>query len=191
MLRANDIRFKPKIDKIIETILYLVHQPIEFDAYKIVKLVYLADKKHLNKYGRPITYDQMVAMENGPVASTTYDIIKQNKRLAGKVDFAQLPFALIKRGDRIYAENPCRDVDRRILSVSDCRVLDGIVKEYGSMSFGKLFDLTHEHPAYKQAWDARNKSKASNPIRVEDMIDENADKESLVEELRFTDQYVL
>lgn len=186
----NGIRFKPKIDKIIETILYLARHLDELDAYKIVKLVYLADREHLNIYGRPITYDKMVAMKNGPVASTTYDIIKQNKRLAEKIDFSRLPFELVNRGDREYVSNPTRPADEKILSVSDRRVLEWVVKEHGAKTFGQLYDITHAHKAYAKAWNKRG-DKRSRPILVEDMIEESEDKKSLVEELRFTGQHVL
>ena len=35
-----------------------------------------ADKKHLERYGRFITGDTYSAMENGPVPSFAYDVVK-------------------------------------------------------------------------------------------------------------------
>jgi len=42
---------------------------------KLIKLLYLADRKALNEWERPISGDSYVAMRNGPVLSTTYDLI--------------------------------------------------------------------------------------------------------------------
>ena len=42
----------------------------------LLKLLYLADKEMLLKWGKPISYDQWVSMDWGPVLSTTYDLIK-------------------------------------------------------------------------------------------------------------------
>ena len=38
--------------------------------------MFFADKEHLLDYGRPITGDSYVAMEHGPVPTSTRDILK-------------------------------------------------------------------------------------------------------------------
>jgi hypothetical protein len=40
---------------------------------KLVKLLYLAERLSLQRYGEPLTGDRLVAMPNGPVLSITYD----------------------------------------------------------------------------------------------------------------------
>ena len=42
----------------------------------ILKLLFFADRYHLRKYGRTISNDSYCAMQNGPVASKTYDLLK-------------------------------------------------------------------------------------------------------------------
>lgn len=187
MTQENQIQFKPKIEKIIETILHLSHKPIELSRYKIVKLIYLADKEHLNRYGRPITFDSMIAMENGPVPSKTYSILTQDRRL--NIDYDALPFSFIKKGQYNYIEKPERDIKRKLFSKSDLKVLDEIAEEYGNQTFGQLYDLTHEHIAYKKAWRARG-GKNNKAMRVEDIIEESPNKKSLVEELQYTCSYM-
>jgi len=43
---------------------------------RLLKLLYLADRRMLEKTGFPITFDRVIAMKNGPVLSETYDLIK-------------------------------------------------------------------------------------------------------------------
>ena len=51
---------------------------------KLIKLLYLADREALIRWGRPITYDTYVAMKHGPVLSGTLDVIKGRVRSSGE-----------------------------------------------------------------------------------------------------------
>ena len=158
-------------------------------GYSQVQLQQLAsDILHLNRYGRPITYDRMMAMENGPVPSTTYNILKQDQRY--NVDYRKMPFDFVKRGKWDYVENPKRDIERKLFSNSDLEVLEEIVREYGKKTFKELYDLTHEHEGYKRAWRTRG-VKRGNPIRFEDLIEEGETKAGMVEDMRATCRHVL
>src|SRR5579871_5139061 len=72
---------QPHLGRIVESVLFLVNeahnQRFHLTQYDIVKSLFLADTIHLNRYGRPITYDNYVAMENGPVPSKAYNILKE------------------------------------------------------------------------------------------------------------------
>lgn len=55
----------------------LARQPGQRMSYlRLLKLLYLADRRMLAETGRPITFDSCVAMDNGPVLSGLYDVIK-------------------------------------------------------------------------------------------------------------------
>ena len=43
---------------------------------KLIKLLYLADREARIRWGRPITTDRYVSMDNGPVVSRIYDLIR-------------------------------------------------------------------------------------------------------------------
>src|SRR3979411_231740 len=45
--------------------------------YYIAKIFFYADKEHLADWGRSICGDFSVAMENGPVPSNTYNLVKR------------------------------------------------------------------------------------------------------------------
>jgi Protein of unknown function (DUF4065) len=50
--------------------------------------IFIADRDHLRRFGRPVTGDAYIAMDNGPVLSRIYDIIK------GSLDFFGDPGAI-------------------------------------------------------------------------------------------------
>src|SRR5690606_29259588 len=63
------------VEKAIAAVGYLVEQT-GASMYSIMKMMYLADKIHLERYGRFIAGDHYVAMPQGPVPSCTYNMIK-------------------------------------------------------------------------------------------------------------------
>ena len=74
MYNQNTKRFSFDPEKGIEVLLYIADKTK--DIYKILKILYFADKLHLSKYGRFISGDYYIAMKHGPVPSRSYDIIK-------------------------------------------------------------------------------------------------------------------
>ena len=48
----------------------------------LMKLLYLADREALLRFGKPITGDRVVAMKHGPVLSRIYDCVSQKKQEA-------------------------------------------------------------------------------------------------------------
>jgi uncharacterized phage-associated protein len=178
---AARIQFKFKADKLVETILYLARSAMELDQYKVVKLIYLADREHFRRFRRPISFDRFVAMEYGPVASNTLRIMK-GEGVAG-VDKNALPFEVRKFDKLYFLEHPKRDIKREMFSKSDLKVLDEVIGEYGNCTFGQLYNLTHEHFAYDRAW--QNRHSNAEPMRFEDFLDASAEKEEIVEGLEF------
>ena len=43
---------------------------------RLIKFLYIADRESLQEKGSPLTFDNWVAMDNGPVLSGVYDLIK-------------------------------------------------------------------------------------------------------------------
>src|ERR1022692_3946393 len=70
------VRFKLDVDKTVAAIVFLAASGTrDLTKYKIVKLLFLADKNHLVRYGRTITGDRICAMEYGLVPSVSLDAL--------------------------------------------------------------------------------------------------------------------
>jgi uncharacterized phage-associated protein len=186
------LTFRPKIDKIVESLLYLAHKRPGADKYQAVKFFYLADREHLRRYGRPLTFDNYFALSYGPVASTALDLLNgASPALFGGED-AALPFKTErgfvknksgKETETTFIREPLRDVNLDIFSKSDLEVLDQIISKYKNSSFDDLFNETHAHFAYKNAWENRRQGGERAQMYYDEMIDDRKKRESLVDDL--------
>lgn len=177
------LQFRPRFDKIVDLLVYLAHIKPSRDQYQCVKLFYLADKEHLNRFGRPITFDVYYAFDYGPVASTVLDLIKGYKPTLDEVGITELPIVLEKKEKILTLESPARAVDYDLFSKSDILVFSQIVEEFGEKSFGDLYKLTHSHFAYKRAWENKPKNASRALMFYEDMIDDGPTKSELLHDL--------
>ncbi len=111
---------------------------------KLVKLLYLAERLSLKKYGEPITGDKLVSMPHGPVLSMTYDLINgalpsvQGGWDSWVSDRASHVMAL---RDRSRIRSP--ETDLLQLSESDLEVLNEIWCEIGHWDRWDLVRYTH------------------------------------------------
>lgn len=172
-------------EKIQESILYVMgRQPRESEPlsqYEIVKSLFLADRSHLNHYGRPVTYDNYVAMEHGPVPSMAYDALKPEFNFKSRFQ-AERPWISIpdKNNSHVNRYTPLREARREYLSTSDMKALDWALETVQSLTFDQLRRLTHQDRAYIEAWDRRGNNNASK-MKLALLIDK--DGEILEDEL--------
>ena len=81
----DQIRFKISYDKAIEVLVWLAKMKPGIDIYHIAKVLFYADKMHINKYARPVIGDSYIKMPYGPVPSGVSDLIKRNPLILRKV----------------------------------------------------------------------------------------------------------
>jgi uncharacterized phage-associated protein len=111
---------------------------------KLMKLLYLAERLSLKRYGEPITGDRLVSMPQGPVLSRTYDHI--NGALpsceGGWDDWISRP-----DGYDIALRDPSviRSVEEDLLSLSetDLEVLEETWGRFGHWDKWSLVRYTH------------------------------------------------
>jgi uncharacterized phage-associated protein len=151
----------------------------ELTKFKAGKLLFLADKYHLVKYGRPIFGGEYRAIKHGPVPQEVLDCIQ--KLLAGDTNNGEGEDMSVLRSylsvDRkfIYPRlRPCRTPDLAALSKTELDALRHVVGLHGRKSFDELRLLTHEMFAYKQVWDARGEADMV-VMNYEDFFKEDAD----------------
>jgi uncharacterized phage-associated protein len=181
------LEYRPKIEKIVELMLYLAHKRPGADKYQAVKFFYLADREHLIRYGRPISFENYYAMSYGPVASTVLDLLNGNLAAARKVGISELPFKTeigkAKNGsETTYIRMPSRKVNFDLFSKTDTKVFDEIIAKYRDASFDDLFKATHEHFAWMNAWNTRRLGDRAEMF-YEEMIEDEKKRAKLVEDL--------
>ena len=101
------------------------------NIYNLHKILFAADKFHLNKYGRPVTGDVYIAMEYGTVPSATRDLVS---------DFKSEDHFIFSR------EAP----DMNLLSESDVEAINHGFKEYAGLTFSEVKEKNHEERCWKE-----------------------------------------
>lgn len=180
--QGTQLRFRPKFDKIIELLLYFAHKTQYIDHYQASKLVYLCDYIHLNRFRRPTTFDIHTAMQHGPVATKTYEILKGEKKALAEAGVTELPFHTSCLDNIIIVGSPKRSVDYDVFSKSDITVADEVLAKYGNLPFAKLHDITSKHFAYQKAWNTRKGDAKSAVMSYDDLFEESALKEDYLED---------
>ncbi len=107
---------------------------------KLIKLLYLADRKMLITRGRPISYDRWVSMNNGPVLSNTYHLIKGNDPASLWSEHIQT----INRSVVLQSDPGTGDLSR-----AEGKIIADIFTQYGSLNWQELVRLTHELPEWQ------------------------------------------
>jgi uncharacterized phage-associated protein len=165
-------------DKTINSALYVAEKIKTKDLHKIFKILYFADRGHLVKYGRPITGDTYIKMNNGPVPTNLYNIfqsIRENKSFHGR-DMKE--YFTVYGG---YFVNPEKKTDLEYLSITDTKELDISIAKYGRVPFGLLTAISHDI-----AWEYAEENKA---IAIENILREAGEDEEyisyIVEDINF------
>lgn len=158
-LRESAPRLQPNRVRIVEAILFLIEEAARrgtyVTQYDIVKSLFIADTKHLNTHGRPVTFDNYVAMENGPVASEAYDMLKPKYDWKGAAGVADSPWHRRPSpvdGPNSYRYTANRSANLRKISKTDVQALEEGLTLVKELKFKGTKDFTHRHKAYEAAW---------------------------------------
>jgi len=156
--QPKPVSFPYNAQKAAQVILWLLHKHGgRMDRLKLVKLVFLADREHLLKFGRPIVGGEYWNMPLGPLSSELLDHVK------GGLNDVPMPFDVA---------SPCHietraAVDEDELSESDMDILTETNKKYGNYSSLRLSHMTHQMSLWKDNAPGRG---GRNPLPYENFF---------------------
>ena len=155
----------------VEIILYLIKQVENLSLFSLCKLLYLAEKTHLENWGSSLCGEPFVAMKSGPVPSKSYDLLKESRQYR-------------KHGFQLKENNliALRPPNMRRISPAVKDTLDKTVSKYGSHQWHILRNLSHDQ-AWQNAWDSRG-DKQSILMPLETVVSELPDAKNLLLHLR-------
>lgn len=110
------------------------------NVLKVVKLIYLSDRKFMERYESTILNDRFASMSHGPVNSTTLDYINgcQEDRQNWESFISDRAGHLV-----VLARADISNDDLDELSEADLEILGEIWAEFGHMDGFELRDYTH------------------------------------------------
>ncbi len=151
-------RFVFQREKAIEMVLYLAQRLDNPTVLQICKLMYFADKRHLDDWGQFLCGNDYVAMVHGPVPTDVYNMLDK-AREKGSEDFEVFQ----KKGEHNTKPQPhikpLREENMEKISEAAQQTLDWALREYGNFPIGKLREISHKEEAWKKAWDEESSKK--------------------------------
>jgi len=141
------IRFSFDPAKSLEAMCYLVNRLDEVDKVALAKLLYIADRDHFLKHGRPITGDRLSALPRGPVCSNSLNL------LGGEFDiYGHDAFEYIQQEGHTLSIHKMPPMNH--LVDDDRETLESVLQQYGQMAktTWDLVEATHKFPEYSEVF---------------------------------------
>jgi len=115
---------------------------------KAIKLIWLSDRTHLRKYGRPIIMDQYFALPYGPVPTNTKDLITNQTSFLSEDE-------IIYRNEFIsekyqYNFSSIKHIDTKVFSKTDLSTMEAVYEEFGNLDQFELSKISHNYPEWKK-----------------------------------------
>lgn len=105
---------------------------------KLLKLLYLAERQAMARWGESISGDHFVSMPHGPVLSQTYDLIKG---IAGDSYWSQL--IKDEANYEVSLSDKFQESKIEELSIAELKILDETYEKYGSFTWKEIVQFTH------------------------------------------------
>ena len=128
---------------------------------RLLKLLYIADRELIKQTRRPLTGDNAVAMDYGPVLSRTYDLLKGE---ASGYDVWNRYIQQIAP----YTHKLIDDPGIGKLSRLELAKLDEVTQRYWWIDDDELSELTHDFPEWKRNAPPKGNR---NPIPTEHVLE--------------------
>jgi uncharacterized phage-associated protein len=151
-----DPRFEQKTTEAAALLLKLCGGRVKY--IKLLKLLYYADREAFALWERPITYDTYAALDNGPIVSSTYDLIKGN--------YPQSKFwnnFIVTDGYYVRLKGNLPEIKK--LSPAEIDLIEAIFAKYGSLEPFELSKRSHRLPEYREPPEG-----SSSPIPLAELL---------------------
>jgi uncharacterized phage-associated protein len=164
------IKFKFNYKKTTQAINFFCEEAGgKLNKMKAMKLLFLADKAHLLKYGRSISGDEYFAMEMGPVLSKTWSL------LANKSDYDSESEHIEYFKKHLSFDSPVTlksiaPLDQDEFSDSDIECLTSVANLYSRVPQNQIIDILHTFPEWESAWNSRPPKSKRSKMSIETIV---------------------
>lgn len=141
---------------------------------KAIKLIWLSDRAHLRKYGRPILSDKYYALEYGPIPSKAKTLSESSEY----IDPIVIPYrdTYMEPQGKHFIKSKSSPV-LNVFSESDIKIMEEIYSVFGKYDKFQLSELSHKFPEWKRFEKHFKDKRSRKTIQIKDFFTDT--KESL------------
>jgi uncharacterized phage-associated protein len=157
-MRKGEQMEKFDIEKVANAIKFFQdHDVKHLGKTKLMKMLFFADKYHLQNYGRPIFYDRYFRLPHGPVPSITLNVIDSLNEVENYdlEEYAEKFRRHIAVNERTVAREikqmtftPLSDFDEEYFARSELEMLQKVAEEFRTINARRISELSHTLPEY-------------------------------------------
>jgi len=118
----------------------------KINKMKAMKLIFLADRLHLRKYGRPIIGDMYWAMKLGPVGSLTKNIAEFSGIPEDILSYARRYIKPLDEKKQTFVS--LKPEDAGVFSQTDLECLEAVYDAFSDKDQFELAEITHTYPEW-------------------------------------------
>jgi len=162
MKETMSVKFRLHLQKVIEasTLLLKLHgEPMKYIG--LLKMLYIADRIALSRMEQPITGDDSVSMEYGPVLSGVYDLIKGNEMDEANLSWRKFIVTKDKNVELL------KELEIEELCEEEVDILTEVYNTFGKIDPFKVSEWTHDFPEWQ---DPKIFNKKTIPISIDDIL---------------------
>ncbi len=146
---------KIPIRKLKSIILYFCTytDPKFLGKVKLMKLFYFADFMHIKQYGAPITFDNYVNLEHGPIPSAVKNLVDT---ASDDIDNSELADIIsVERPEgidmcRIIGLRKFSETDAKLFSKAELETLKKVCIRFGNKKTKDIEDASHKESAWQK-----------------------------------------
>ncbi len=167
--------------KAVQTLAYFAQKEGGvINKMKAFKLIWLSDRLHLRKYGRPILNDVYFALPKGPIPSSTKDLADNSDYLADTE--RELREQMLENVGRCTIKSKA-EIQKNVFSESDLEVMGLVYENFGNLDEFTLSELSHEYPEWKKFEKSLQMGHSSRfEMNYQDFFEDNENSHSLFEQ---------
>lgn len=159
----------------------LRHERNRMSYIRLLKLLYIADRDLIRETGMPLLGSKSVAMDNGPLHTDIYNLIKGVHE--------QTPLWSKFFSTKGYQIETVDQPDNGLLSQAEISKLNEISDKYAPFTDVDICNqMTHSF----DEWRKNYRAGTSQPIQIEDILDavgRSGDKESILDDIRELEEF--
>jgi hypothetical protein len=133
----------------------------DMSKYIFIKMLYLADREAFARWGEPLTGDEAVSMEFGPVLSAVYDLAK-GERPGLRAEWEPFISDAEEETNRVFLKADPGDDE---LSPAEIKILEGIHARFKGFTWKMMRDHCHDFEEFDETV-----GKTSRPIPAEKIM---------------------